>query len=244
MKPSKKSLIIAFDADDTLFATSRHYHRVMWPCGAIIDSALGARSPHPKEILDYQETVDIAAIKNAPHAPYAPSRFANSWLNTYRHFAEKYGVRVKSSVLKELRQTALGYKQGPYVPFRNTLKTLRWVRRRGHHLHCITAGLGADRHQLDKLIATGCSTFFESVRVTGVDKTEAMRGLFTPRTRSVMVGDSLRHDIAPANRLGVMTVHVPSTSWSFIHARSKPTYSISCLSQLPAIIEQIESTLR
>lgn len=207
--------IIGFDLDDTLLPTARQYHRVMWQCGSIIDAALGVRSPHPKDILDFQQTTDIASIQQ--HG-YAVPRFGESWVQTYCHFAAAFRVEVDPAVVDQLRQVAAGFSRGPFLPFSGVEQTLDKLLACGDTLHCISAGAGADDLQHRKLKESGLADYFTSIVITGSDKSAAMRRIFTDVSRSVMVGDSKSHDIKPALELGVHAVWVPSTSWSFIHA--------------------------
>lgn len=207
--------IIGLDLDDTLLSSGRLYHRVMWQCGAIIDAALGVRSPHPKDIIDFHQETDIASI--GAHG-YAITRFGQSWVATYRHFAERFGVEVDPAVITNLLDCALGFSRGPFIPFAGVVDALTNLRQRGDELHCISAGTGAEELQFRKLEETGLKPFFASITITGSDKTDAMRRIFTDPSRSVMVGDSKSHDIAPALALGIHAVWIPSSSWSFLHA--------------------------
>ncbi len=211
-----KPLIFGIDLDDTLIPTARKYHRVMWQCGCIIDTALGVRSPHPKDILDYHQQVDTAGIIS--HG-YAVDRFPHSWAATYRHFAEQFDVEVDPIVTAQMLRVAAGFMEGPFEPFNGVVKTLETLNELGHELHLISACSPAEEFQEKKLSATGLARYFVGrVHYTAIDKTAAMRQVFTDPSRSVMVGDSKAHDIVPAIALGVKAVWVPSTSWSFIQA--------------------------
>lgn len=228
-------LIIGFDLDDTLMPTARQYHRVMWKCGFIIDTALGVRSPNPKDIIDFQQKTDIASIKT--HG-YEISRFGESWVETYQHFARQFSVAVDPAVIKDLRHTALGFSRGPFVPFTGVHEALTQLKACGHELHCISAAAGAEDLQIRKLIETGLKQFFVTVRITGSDKTDAMREVFTDVRRSIMVGDSKSHDIQPALQLGVFSVWIPSTSWSFLHAdlEGQEYATLASVTELPSYL--------
>lgn len=208
-------LIIGLDLDDTLMPTARQYHRVMWKCGAIIDAALGVRSPHPKDIIDYQQKTDIASIQRFG---YAISRFGQSWVQSYEHFAHEFQVEVDPAVVSALEEAALGFSRGPFLPFDGIPEALNTLRSQGHELHCISAGYGAEALQIKKLDDMRLRSLFDTVTITDSDKTAAMQTVFVDRQRSLMIGDSKSHDIQPALRLGVRAVWIPSTSWSFMHA--------------------------
>lgn len=230
-------LIIGLDLDDTLIPTAREYHRVMWQCGAIIDAALGVRSPHPKDIIDVQQRTDMASI---PVHGYAIQRFGDSWVHTYQHFAREFAVEVDPAVVVQLRECALGFTRGPFIPFSGAQETLAQLEAAGHELHCITACEGAEGFQYQKIFLSGLSPYFTSVRMTSSDKTQAMRDVFVDPERSIMVGDSKLHDIVPALALGVHAVWIPSTSWSFLHADidSSTHGTIRSIQELPEYLRQ------
>jgi len=235
-----RQLIIGIDLDDTLIPTARKYHRASWECGCLIDMALGVRSPHPKDILDYHELLDATNI-NA-HG-YAVDRFPVSWTETYRHFAEQFHVEVDPLVTVRILEAAAGFTRGPFEPFAGVAQALEQLTNMGHEIHLISACQPAVEFQQQKLMATGLADFFaDRAHYTSVDKTEAMKRVFTDKERSIMVGDSKRHDIIPALSLGVRAFWVPSTSWSFTQATvdDGSFITIKTFAELPAILELMD----
>lgn len=234
-----KTFVIGLDLDDTLLPTAREYHRAMWQCGAIIDNVLGERSPHPKDIIDFQQRTDITLIEREG---FKPDRFPTSWVMTLDHFAHLCNVAVPTAVSQAVFEAAQRFCQGPFRPFPGVLRTLTRLREGGHELHCISAGIGAESLQHRKLREADLTDFFRTITITGADKTPAMERVFNDRReRSVMVGDSKRHDILPAIALGVTAVWVPSSSWSFAQADVDPSthYTIHHLTELPGLITRL-----
>jgi putative hydrolase of the HAD superfamily len=233
--------IFGFDMDDTLFPTARRYHRVMWECGLLIDQALGVRSPHPKDVIDYQQMTDIKMIE--AHG-YEINRFPESWVLTYQEMARQFSVTEDPVIVQQLRRVALRFQDGPYDVFPGVYDVLQGLRDAGDELHLISAGAGCEELQHRKVDEAGIRKFFHSITITPSDKTPAMRRIFSGReARSFMVGDSKRHDIAPAIELGVTAIWIPSTSWSFAHAdldRSQ-YHIISGVHELPSLLTRLNT---
>lgn len=232
-----RQLIIGIDLDDTLIPTARKYHDVTWKCGSIIDTALGVRSPHPKDILDYHEKMDKSNI--VIHG-YAVERFPLSWAETYRHFADMFEVAVDPLVTAKLLRVAARFMKGPHEPFTGVAEALQQLTDSGHELHLISACQPAEEFQRQKIAETGLASFFaDRIHLTPPDKMPAMSRVFIDLSRSVMVGDSKAHDIVPALALGVQAVWVPSTSWSFTQAEvdERTFQTIRAFVELPALLQ-------
>lgn len=234
--------IFGFDMDDTLFPTARRYHRVMWECGLLIDQALGTRSPHPKDVIDYQQSTDIGLIELYG---YELSRFPESWVLTYQEMVRQFGVTEDPVIVQQLRRIACRFQDGPYDVFPGVHDVLQGLCDAGDELHLISAGVGAESLQQRKIDEAGIRRYFTSITITPADKTPAMRRIFGGReARSFMIGDSKRHDIVPAVELGVTAVWIPSTSWSFAHADidERLYHTIAGVHQLPELLNRLNSS--
>lgn len=232
--------VFGFDLDDTLLPAARFYHRVSWDCGMIIDQALGTVSPHPKEIIDFQQSADKHLYKSEG---YDVHRFPHSWVLTYEAMARQFGVPVDPATVEQLRATAARFQDGPFQAFPGVHEVLSRLRDSGTELHLISSGSRAEDFQNRKIDEAGLRQYFLTAEITSADKKPAMHRIFDGREdRSYMIGDSKRNDIAPALKLGVTAIWVPSASWNFDHdlLHNGHYHTISSVSKLPALLDRLE----
>lgn len=228
---------ILLDLDDTLIANTHLYHVPSIRCCLLISTALGERSVHPLDLLKLHLEVDMAMVKS--HG-YGVDRFPKSWVKTYETVARRAGLGVDRKVCAAITKAAAAFTKGPFEPFEGAKEALMELQRDGHSLHLVTAG--DKRLQGRKVRASGLSSLFDSVNITGVDKKAMMAKIVGDRKeRTMMVGDSTRSDIKPALEIGIVAVHVPSNTWAFAQAdidRSK-VHTIASVRELPALVRKL-----
>ncbi len=233
---------ILIDLDDTLIPNTHLYHLPSLKCALLISSAMGVKSVHPLEMLKAQLEIDMAMVKS--HG-YGVDRFPKSWVKTYEALARRAGLAVDRKVCEAVRKTAAAFTRGPYVPFDGAKEALVELQRDGHGLHLITAGDKALQEK--KVRASGLSSLFDSVNVTGVDKKPVMAKIAGERRdRVMMVGDSTKSDMKPAIELGIVAVHVPSHTWAFAQADVDPKalVVIPSVTELPALVRKLSRRRR
>lgn len=223
----------AFDLDDTMSPAAVYYHRAIWECGNIIHEAIGRTCPHPKDLIDFQQKLDIQRM--TVHE-FHPHRFPSSWVMVYEHFAQVAGQLVDPVIAAAIYQAANRFQAGPFYALPGVIETLRALREQGHDLFIISAGRQAEELQCRKIRDCGLDEFFspDHIFFSGLDKSPEMQQVFDGhRNISWMIGDSKKHDIRSAKKFrGVTTVWVPSSSWSFQHDRVKPHFTIQVLTDL------------
>lgn len=238
----RKFLKVCLDLDDTLMPTNFRYHEASWRCGLIITKTLGAKSPRPADVVLLQREIDEELFKTLG---FKVERFPRSWVETYVRLAERVGLPVDPNVNRRLFNTACRFKYGPFRAFLGAKEVLRKLCRAGYELHLITAG--EDFLQLRKVEQSGLSRYIEPdhIHVTAGDKRKEMTAIIKgcPQT-AVMVGDSKRNDIKPANELGLVSVWIPSETRSREDPRITPDHEIAFIGELPALIERLEAAAR
>ena len=236
---SKKILKVCLDLDDTLMPTNYRYDEATWRCGLIIAKALGPRAPRPESVIGLQKEIDEKLFKTFA---FKVERFPRSWMDTYAVLAEKAKEAADPQVSKRLFNTAGHFKYGPFGAFHGSKKVLRKLCRAGYVLHLITAG--EDFLQRRKVEQSGIARYFEpeNIHVSVGDKRVEMRAIIgdLPQT-AVMVGDSKRNDIRPANELGMISVWLPSETRSREDPRIVPAHEIGTIDELPALLEKLEA---
>ena len=204
--------IIAFDADDTLWDCQGHFERVMQQ---LYDEL------QPWTSRDEAATELFATERrNMPLLGFGTKAFTLSLLETALRVShhEMAGER-----LEHLLRLGYSLLQFPTTPLPEVLETLIALQRQGRRMVLFTKGELLD--QESKLRHSGLAPFFEHVEITS-DKGEAQFRALCQRLQiapeeMLMVGNSLKSDIAPALAVGCWAVHIPfHVTWELEHAET------------------------
>lgn len=211
MKPTLKNIkLIAFDADDTLWDCQGHFERVMQQLYDEL-APWASRDEAATELFATER-------RNMPLLGFGTKAFTLSLIET--------ALRVSHHTMPAQRidhLLRLGYSllQFPTTPLPEVLETLIALQRQQRRMVLFTKGELLD--QQSKLRRSGLEPFFEHVEITS-DKTERefrclCRHLRVDPCDVLMVGNSLKSDIAPALAIGCWAVHIPfHVTWELEHA--------------------------
>lgn len=233
-----KNWLLLLDLDDTCIPNSFRYNDATWKCGLIISQALGHRSPYASDVMKLHYEVDVAAVKQYG---FSAERFPTTWQGVYDTLCGRAGVAPDPSIRKEIYDTAAEFREGPFPPFDGVAETLIELRGLGAKRRLVTAG--DEKLQALKIESSGLRSLFDSVHITPVDKFPMMEELVKAHDGpAAMIGDSKKSDIAPAKKLGITGIWVPSQTWAFANATdAEPDHTIAHLSELPALLRSIAS---
>lgn len=206
-----QELIITCDLDDTLMWTRCKYTEAKLKCAALIVRALGGRAPYDPEQLMTElfarnQRIDSALMKKLG---LSPSRFPQSWVDTYREICEEKGVKFDPDVAKKVERAARTFRQGPFRATPEAVAALQNLQAAGYELHLVTAGEKALQRR--KIRESGLEPFFKDrIHIVDMDKGPVLKELADSGVkRVIMVGDSLRADVKPAVEAGVLAVWIP-----------------------------------
>jgi putative hydrolase of the HAD superfamily len=228
--------VIAFDADDTLWHTERYYRQVEKSFLQIM-AGYGASSEEALAVLHRIE------IDNLAFFGYGIRGFTLSLIETA---VQVTGGRVRASDIQAIVDLGRGMTGHEIELLDGVEETLRALS--GRRLMLLTKGDTLD--QAGKLRRSGLADYFPSVEIV-LDKTSEVYGELLERhrldpSRFLMVGNSLRSDIAPVVALGGYAVYVPyPDGWAHESAADLPEdrarfFEIDTLRKLPGLIAQIE----
>ena len=209
---TEKIKVIAFDADDTLWDCQGHFEIVM---------------RHLYDELTPWVDRETAALelfaterKNMRLLGYGVKAFTLSMLETaMRVSRNEMPADVISRILQEC-YTLLEFPCTPLPEVEETLKALRERTEVGLSLVCFTKGELLDQEH--KLQRSGLLPYFDHVEITS-DKGEKefrdlCRKLSIQPDELLMVGNSLKSDIAPALAIGSLGVYIPfHVTWQLEH---------------------------
>jgi putative hydrolase of the HAD superfamily len=191
---------IVFDADDTLWDCQGHFEQVMQQLYTLlqpwVDRETAARELYATE------------RKNMPLLGYGTKAFTLSVMETALRVS---GHQMPGDVLARLQQLCYTLLQLPATPLPEVVDTLQHLQDEGQPMAVFTKGELLD--QENKLRRSGLGRFFDHVEITS-NKTELEFRLLCQHLdvhpdRMLMVGKSLKSDIAPALAIGAWGVPIP-----------------------------------
>jgi putative hydrolase of the HAD superfamily len=223
--------IIAFDADDTLWDCQGHFEQVMQQLYTMLEPWVD-RKTAANELFATER-------KNMSRLGYGTKAFSLSMLETAMRVS-RYEMTARQ--LSELQQLCYTLLELPATPLPEVEETLSKLHERGQRMVVFTKGELLDQEH--KLQRSGLMRFFEHAEITSDKRQPEFLALcrkldILPR-QLVMVGNSLRSDIAPALAIGARGVYIPfHVTWEleqhddFEHPRMK---RISHFSELLRIV--------
>ena len=202
--------VIAFDADDTLWDCQGHFERVMQ---RLYD-----------ELIPWvdRETAALELFaterKNMRLLGYGVKAFTLSMLETAMRVSR---CEMPAATINDILQQCYSLLEFPCTPLPGVEETLSILARGKKRLVVFTKGELLD--QQHKLERSGLAHFFGHTEITS-DKGEKefrnlCRKLDIEPEEMLMVGNSLKSDIAPALKIGCQAVYIPfHVTWQLEHA--------------------------
>ena len=200
--------VIAFDADDTLWDCQSHFE-------AVEKRLYGLIAPYcddPAKELFKTESGNMADLG------YGCKAFTISIIETALRVG---GSHLTADQLADLLAVSKALLHLPATPLPGVERTLQTLRERGNwRMVCFTKGELQD--QENKLKRSGLLHFFDDVEITSDKGQKEFLALCEHQkihpSQLLMVGNSLKSDIAPALAIGAWAVHIPFyVTWQLEH---------------------------
>jgi putative hydrolase of the HAD superfamily len=233
------ALVLGFDADDTLW----HNETLFTAAHARFHALLAAH--HEAAAVD--RALYATELRNLPLYGYGAKGFTLSAIETAIELTEG---RVSPKELRELIALGRDILAHPVELLDAVPDTLAALAAAGHRMLLITKG--DLRHQESKIAASGLADHFLATEVVSEkdDATYARvlrRHAIAPE-RFLMVGNSLRSDIAPILRLGGLAAHVPyPLTWEHEKLAELPPapgrfFTLTSIRELPALVSRLHGS--
>ena len=202
--------VIAFDADDTLWDCQSHFEEVE----NHLYSLIAPYCEDPKHELFMTESGNMADLG------YGCKAFTISIIETALRIA---GNDLSATQLKELLTHCKQLLHLPATPLPGVVSTLETLRTRfegGSKMVVFTKGELQD--QENKLKRSGLLRFFDDVEITSDKSQREFLALCDHQqihpSELLMIGNSLKSDIAPALAIGSWAIHIPfHVTWQLEH---------------------------
>ena len=208
---SEKYKVIAFDADDTLWDCQSHFEEVE----KHLYSLIAPYCENPKLELFNTESGNMADLG------YGCKAFTISILETAMRVA---GNDLSITQLSELLSHCKLLLHLPATPLPEVEETLREVRGKMEEVRgkMVVFTKGELQDQENKLKRSGLLKYFDDVEITS-DKSQAEFLALCEHhqihpSELLMVGNSLKSDIAPALAIGASAIYIPfHVTWQLEH---------------------------
>lgn len=233
-------LTIAFDADDTLWHTEYYYRETERAYQAL----LAPYGLAPEEIMPLFHRIEIA---NLAYFGYGIRGFILSLIEAA---VQLTGGQVRGADIQTIIELGRAMTSHPIRLLDGVEEALAHLADR--RLLLITKGDLLD--QENKISRSGIGNYFPVVEILSDKTPEVYAALLEkhgiPPAQFVMIGNSLRSDIAPVLALGGYAVYVPyPQSWAHESAADLPPdrsryFEIAGLRELPALVARIENQMR
>lgn len=201
--------VIAIDADDTLWDCQSYFE-------AVENQLYGLIAPYcdsPAQELFRTESANMADLG------YGCKAFTLSVVETALRVG---GAHLSTADLTALLEKGKALLHLPATPLPGVTHTLETLRDRGMwRMVCFTKGELQD--QENKLKRSGLLRFFDDVEITSDKSQREFLALCEHQhihpSELLMVGNSLKSDIAPALAVGAWAVHIPFyVTWQLEHS--------------------------
>ncbi len=228
--------IVAFDADDTLWANERLYIEAQAQFRQLLAHY------HSPEWIDAR--LYETEMRNLAHFGYGIKAFALSMIETAIELTEG---RVAGRDVQTIIDLARGMLGAEVELLDFVAETVPQVAAT-HPLMLITKG--DLRDQEGKIARSGLAAYFRHIEVVSDKRRDDYAAILAhygvAPERFLMVGNSLRSDILPVLELGASAVYVPAElTWA--HETAEPPaasqpryYQLAHLGQLPGLLAQLE----
>lgn len=210
MEKIKDIKVVAFDADDTLWDCQSHFEKVIAGYRKLLSSWADERV--------VSEGLVATERKNMPILGYGTKAFT---LSLIENAVDVTGARVTGDVIGEIVRMGRSLLEMPTTPLPGVEQTLSRLYAEGRYkLVVFTKGELLD--QENKLRRSGLAKYFQHVEIVSDKNRQAFlnlcRTLRVGPSSLLMVGNSLRSDIAPALAIGSRAVHIPfHVTWELEH---------------------------
>jgi putative hydrolase of the HAD superfamily len=222
--------VIAFDADDTLWDCQSHFE-------AVEKQLYGLIAPYcddPAKELFVTESGNMADLG------YGCKAFTISIIETALRVG---GGHLTARQLSELLAKSKALLHLPATPLPGVERTLRTLRERGDwRLVCFTKGELQD--QENKLRRSGLLRYFDDVEITSDKGQKEFLALCEHQqihpSELLMVGNSLKSDVAPALAIGAWAIHIPFyVTWQLEHTEDMEHERLTKIDRIEQLISML-----
>lgn len=250
MSQSTNEQQIMFDLDDTLVYTNKYFFLILEQFVDVMGTWFRPFNISEHQVKQKQIDIDMERVQQDG---FASHHFPESFVETYHYYSHVFGRSVHPHEEELLYKLGLSVYKQPVEPYPNMVETLSRLQNEGHQLYLYTGG--ESDIQQRKIDAMQLQQFFEDRIFVRQHKNQAaleaiLEGGKFDRTRTWMIGNSLRTDISPALHAGISTIYIEQQNeWKYniVDFKLPPyatMYTTKVLGNVPDIIAQHLTSFR
>ena len=223
--------VIAFDADDTLWDCQSHFEAVE----EHLYSLIAPYCENPKRELFETESGNMADLG------YGCKAFTISIIETALRVA---GNDISATQLSDLLAHCKQLLHLPATPLPEVEETLQTLREGLDGERMVVFTKGELQDQENKLKRSGLLKYFDDVEITSDKSQREFLALCEHQqihpSELLMVGNSLKSDIAPALAIGAWAIHIPfHVTWQLEHSEDIDHERLVKISRFSEILKYI-----
>ena len=226
-------VVIAFDADDTLWDNQLQYDDVENRYCRLL-SAYGNADDVRASLYEVEKA-------NMATMGYGTKAFVLSLIQNALTMSHD---SIDATVIRSILDMGHSLLRNPATPLDGVLPTLQALHdRQRYHLACFTKGDLLD--QENKLIRSGLRQFFQTVEIVSEKTADQYLALcsrlgIAPH-QFMMVGNSFRSDIHPILQLGGYGIHIPyKHMWQYEHTEEYEHQRMTRIKDIRELLDIVE----
>lgn len=232
LPPSNNKTLILLALDDTLIATRVLYNQSYLNAAQVLINALGNYAPLGPDIFTRIEKSNKELM---PVLGFSAERFPLSWVLLYRELCAQYDLDLHKEVLTEIHHAASTFQYGPFELLPGVQEALlSLLSKKEATCFILTAGDPILQRKKLKEVPILKRNFYDTNDFCIVEekKDEFLEECAKSRDRVFMIGDSLPSDMKPANKAGVISLHIPTPGHlDYDDHEVTPDYTVSSIKE-------------
>lgn len=233
---------ILFDLDDTLVHCNKYFDLILDQFSDLLTEWFKPHGISAQEVREKQTEIDVAGVHQIG---FASSHFPESLVDTYRYFGRVTGRKGLPEEEERLMKLGLSVYEQPIEPYPGMVETLNLLRSQGHDLHLYTGGETVIQQR--KIEQMRLADYFQDrIYIRQHKNVEALEEILRSRrfdrSRTWMIGNSLRTDVMPALSAGIKAVYIKiPNEWLYNivelqHDGDAELHTVSSLEEVPRVI--------
>jgi putative hydrolase of the HAD superfamily len=242
-KPMSQQFII-FNLDDTLAHCNKYFDEAIEQFADILQEHLPEGAASGEQIKEKQLELDLASVQ--VHG-ITSEHFPKSFVETYKYYCDHLGMKENAAFTRELADLGASVYEREVEPFPSMYETLDRLKDEGNELFLHTGGDPLIQHK--KISQLQLAAYFDNrVFISTFKDTKALNKILAhypfERSRTWMIGNSIRTDIVPGLELGINVIYIPAErEWQYnmvdVNVQPKGAYlTLKQLEEVPDAIEQ------
>lgn len=242
MKYLKQQVI--FDLDDTLVHCNKYFDLILGQYFELMTDWFSNSGIVTSEIRSKQVEIDVETVSTSG---LASENFPKSLIATYRYFCAKYDRPADPLQEQQLMKLGLSVYDQEIEAYPGMVETLDTLKQDGHDLYLYTGG--DDTIQQRKIEQMKLDVYFDDrIFIRQHKNVESLESILRTypfdRSRTWMIGNSLRTDVLPALTAGINSIYLKQQNewlYNLIELQREMQQSVLTISSIVEVPPVIRS---